>query len=219
MKDKLSLEDLSIPLRKRYDDFLVWSNSNASSIIEIIAEQLGVQPGVVDVFNELANLEDDEFEIIDKNKIDIDSLFLIVRNNKSIRSKIYENSTQLLKSDQPLTAIRSFIERAVEPNYHELVQKISPNSLKSIAKYLKDRSIVSGTITAQLPSMLSKAAVKRSKEELISEKMVDWIIRAMTRDLEKELNIFCNDNIKNNFPEDYKIFIELRNYITSSTQE
>lgn len=198
------LTDNTIPLQKRFEEFVLWSTSNPCGVIDRLAEQLSVAPGVVEVFYELGNLDEKEFEIIDEKKIDIDSLFLVVRCNKAIREMIYENAGRLMR-DRPITAIREFIEEHSVPNFNPLIQSISANVWGKTAQYLKALNIEDGTINKNFRSMLVRANIIKKGGKEISEKMVNWIVSGIVHDLESELGIFTNENIKNNFPKDFVV--------------
>ena len=218
MRDILKLTDADIPIQKRYDAFLIWCNEHPSSVSEIIAEQLGVNSSIIDVYLLLGDLEE-EFDIIDQKKIDVDFLFLIVRCDKYLRMKIYNNSEVILSNDQPVNALRTFIDKETVPDFATLIQQVSPAAWGSIAKYLKDRGITSGRLSISFRSMLVMATRHRKAGKEISEKMADWIILAMTRDKEKGFNVFLNDGLKKKLPEDYKIFETIFSQIENVTSK
>lgn len=217
MIDKLQLLDSSIPQSERLDRFILWCNDHANNVSEILAQQIGVKASVVEVYFELNGLDSEELVFIDKKKIDIDALFIITKANKPTRLKVYENFDSLNSQSQRLKALKEYIDAETVPDFSRLVQQISPEAWTSLAKYLKARGIVNGTITAKFRSALVTASRFRARQEDLSDKMVDWIMRAITRDKEKGLNVFCNENIKNDFPDDYKIFKEIISSIESFT--
>ncbi|MGF7072370.1 hypothetical protein [Mucilaginibacter sp. 3215] len=210
MKDILNLTDNSIPISKRYDDFLIWSNQNTSIVPDVIAEKLEVDSSVVDVFHQLGELED-EFKIIDEKKIDIATLFILVRyDNPEARAKVYDNAETLLADPQPMKAVREFLENLVVPDYSTIINQVSANAWAEVSKALKARDIVAGTITKQFRSMLITAAGLKRRNEPITPKMCDWILRAINVDVQQELRIFSSETLINDFTTDFNHFESLR---------
>jgi hypothetical protein len=205
MKDILNLTDVGIPIQKRYDEFLLWSNSHSSIIPDVIADQIKVDSSVVDVFLVLGELED-EFDIINEKKIDVSALFLIVRCKKEVRLKIYDNAEVLLAESQPMHAIRKFIEKASSPDFTEVINMITAKTWKIISNYIKQRKIESGTISDKFPNMLAKCSTFKTQGKLISEPMCEWIIRAIVHDKEHAFGIFTNVEILNHSSEDFNYF-------------
>jgi hypothetical protein len=210
MIDNKKLLDTKIPLSKRYDEFIIFVSGRNNSIPEFVANDLGIEPWQVDVFFELNNLDEEEFEIIDKIGFDIGHLFVVVRAERRIRNLMYERCEEILTAEQPLTILKNITDEnshynVVEQNIH----LISAKCYKSLATYLKDTKIVNGTITSKFSSFLNKVSARRSKNEIISEKMASWIIRAIHHDKEKNLGIFTNDIVKNEYPEDLKLIVEI----------
>jgi hypothetical protein len=210
MSDILGLLKSSIPLQQRYDSFVLWISKKNNNVPDLLAFELEVDTGVVEVFFELGNLDDDEFEIIDQSKLDISEMFIFVRFNRSIRNKVYEKAAELLASPQPLSAIKAFIDKQSQTNIEELVGQVSPKCWSAISKYLKDRDIVNGTITRRIRSMFVNVA-----KGTLTGKMTDWIIRAIFHDKEKELGIFTSELIKQKYPTDYQLFVEIRDNLES----
>src|SRR5476651_911854 len=125
MADILNLTDSSIPISKRYDDFLLWSHDHPSIIPEVIAENLGVEISVVNVFHQLGEFEQ-EFPKIDEKKINVDSLFLLVRyDNPKVWAKVFDDAEIIQGDPQPMNALRMFIEKIMIPDYYETINKIS----------------------------------------------------------------------------------------------
>ena len=54
--------------------------------------------------------------------------------------------------------------------------------------------------------MLIDASKNKLNNDRISNGMCDWIMRAINRDVQNELGIFTNENLLNNFTEDYNHF-------------
>lgn len=202
MKDILGLTDIGIPIQERYDKFLLWSNTHPAIIADVIAGQIEVDSSVVDVFFLLGEMED-EFQIIDDKKIDVSALFLIVRCEKAVRMKIYDNAERLLSESQPMHAIRRFIEKASSPDFNSIVNQISATTWKIASKYVRSRKIESGTITSKFPGMLNKAYRFKNNGWRISDNMCDWIIRGIVHDREHEFGIFTNPEILDHSPEDF----------------
>ena len=210
MKDILNLTDNSISISKRYDDFLMWSNQNTSIVPDVIAEKLEVDSSVVDVFHQLGELEE-EFDKIDEKKIDIDALFILVHyDNPAARAKVYENAEQLMNDPQPMRAIREFLDNFTVPNYAEIINQVSAGAWSEIAKSLKARGIVAGSITKRFRGMLVRAANYKKRNEPISPRMCDWIMRGITADVQKELKIFSSETLIDDFTADFNHFETLR---------
>src|SRR6185312_16702127 len=110
---------------------------------------------------------------------------------------------ELLNSNQPLNAIRIFIDQITIPDFNLLIQKITPKVWGVISKYLKERDIISGTINKKFRSMLVNAIKAKNTEKNISEPMVNWIMRGIAHDKEKELNIFTNEILQKEYPNDF----------------
>lgn len=204
MIDKLKLCDTNVAIQKRYDDFVRWISSKNNNVTELLAEELGVDSSVVDVFFELGNLDEEEFIEIDNNKIDVGALFVFIRCSKDIRQKVYCRSNILLSSQQPLKAIREFIDNE-KVDLDILVNSLSAKSLGSIATYLKSRDIDEGALNKGFRSMIVNAAKSVNKKSKISDKMIDWILEALTYDQEKQLGVFLNGDLKSKFPADFEI--------------
>lgn len=206
MADILNLNDSLIPISKRYDDFLLWSHEHPSIIPEVIAENLGVEISVVNVFHQLGEFEQ-HFQNIDEKKVSVDSLFLLVRyDNPEVWEKVFEQVDVIQGDSQPMNALRMFIEKIMIPDYYETINNISAKAFASIAKTLKARNITSGTINKSFRGMLVLASKNRINNERISNKMCDWIMRAINRDVQNELGIFNNEDLLNNYTEDYNYF-------------
>lgn len=205
MVDKLQLCNIDKRLQERYDDFVIWINNKNNNVPELLAEELGVDASVVDVFFEIGNLDPEEFAEIDKNKIDVGALFVFVRNKKDVRLKVYKNATKLLSSSQPLKAIREFIDEE-KMDFDHFINSISANAWKSIASYLKLRSIDEGALSKRFRNVLFNCAKRKSGNQDISEKMIDWILEAIMYDNEKSLKVFLNLELERKFPDDYKIY-------------
>jgi hypothetical protein len=214
MRDKLNLLDPKISLQKRYDDFLRWLSTKNHAIIELMADELGITISEVDVFNELGDLDDEEFGIIDKIGFDIGLLFIVVRAPKDIRKIMYERHSEISKSHQPLTALKSIVdEHSDYASIEELVQKVSGECWKSVSSYLKQRDIVSGTITKKIRGMLIQVGNKIMAENIVTEGQIGWLIRAIEHDKTNNLGIFTNDIVKDTFNDDYHIFIQIHEHI------
>jgi len=213
MIDTLGLLDMSIPLSERYDKFLLWMSTKNHSIPELLAHEIGVNPSVIDVFFMLGHIDDEEFNMIDARKLDIGALFIFIRYSKEIRTKVYENAEKLLKSGQPLAMIKAFIDEHNTFNAGELIQKVSSKCWSKISQYLKQRSIVNGTITAGFRSFLVTCAKQKNQGKELSTAQVDWIERAILHDKIKELGIFTNSALVKNFNDDYLLLKEIINNI------
>lgn len=214
MRDKLCLLDTTISLQKRYDIFLFWLSSKNHGVIEFIAQELGLAVSEVDVFNELGELDAEEFDSIDQIGFDIGLLFIVVRAPKEVRRIMYERHVEILSSPQPLTTLKAIVDE--HSNYNsieELVKQVSGNCWKSVASYLRQRDIISGTITKSIRSMLMQVGKKINEEKEISEKQWGWIVRAIQHDHAGDLGIFTNDNLKENHYEDYELFIQIHEHI------
>lgn len=214
MKDKLNLLDSSLPLQKRYDDFLLWQSSINHVVIEFMAQELGLTVSDVAVFNELGELEDDEFAIIDKTGFDIGLLFIVVRAPEKVRRIMYDRSTEILKSSQPLTLLKEIVdEHSDYTSIEELVKQISGDCWKSVASYLRQRNITSGTITKNIRGMLMQVGNNTNDEKGITEGQLGWIIRAIQHDYTDSIGVFTNDIVKADFNDDYQIIIRIHEHI------
>nr|WP_315088855.1 hypothetical protein [uncultured Chryseobacterium sp.] len=214
MKDKLKLLDSSIPLQERYDAFLLWQSSINHVVIEFMAQELGLNVSEVAVFNELGELEEDEFDIIDKTKFDIGLLFIVVRAPEKVRRIMYDRSEEILKSSQPLTFLKEIVdEHSDYTEIEELVKQISGDCWKSIASYLRQRNIISGTITKNIRRMLMQVGNNINDAKEISEGQLGWIIRAIQHDHADSIGIFTNDTVKADFNDDYIIVTRIHEHI------
>ncbi len=214
MKDKLKLLDSSIPLQKRYDDFLLWQSSINYVVIELLAQELGLNVSEVAVFNELGELEDDEFAVIDKTGFDIGLLFIVVKAPEKIRRIMYDRSDEILKSSQPLTFLKEIVdEHSDYTSIHELVKQISGDCWKSVSSYLKQRNLTSGTINTGIRNMLRQVGDKINKNSEVSERQYDWIVRAVEHDYAQSLGIFTNETIETEFSDDYQVIIKIHEHI------
>lgn len=215
MIDKLSLLDSSVPLQKRYDSFLMWANDNNCITPEPMAAELGIAVSEVDIYLMLGALEEEEFTIIDKAGFDTDHLFIIVRENRrEARNKIYVAAQEILKSSQPLSRIKEILDGSSHYNYVEDgVKKISAGCWFTIASYLKQRNIENGTITKKFRSMLVTAGKMINTGQQLSDKMMNWIIGAINHDLDNNLGIFTNDDIKTKHGNDFEILNDIRENI------
>lgn len=214
MKDKLNLLNSSIPLQKRYDDFIIWQSSINHVVIEFMAQELGLTVSEVAVFNELGELEDDEFTIIDKTGFDIGLLFIVVRAPKKVRRIMYDRSVEILKFPQPLTLLKEIVdEHSDYTGIEELVKQIAGDCWKSLASYLRQRDIISGTITKDIRSMFMRVANNINKGNEITEKQLGWIIRAIQHDYAQSIGVFTNETVRTEFPDDYQIIIRIHEHI------
>jgi len=214
MKDKLNLLDSSIPLQKRYDDFILWLSSKNHAVIELMAQELGLAVSEVAVFNELGELEDDEFAVIDKTGFDIGLLFIVVRAPEKVRRIMYDRSVEILKSSQPLTLLKEIGDAHSDyTSIEELVKQISGNCWKSIASYLRQRSIVSGTITKNIRRMLMQVGNNINNEKEITDGQLGWIIRAIQHDNAESIGVFTNETIKTDFNDDYLLILRIHEHI------
>lgn len=214
MIDKLSLLDSSVPLQKRYDSFLIWANDNKCITPEPMAAELGITVSEVDIYLMLGALEE-EFTIIDKAGFDIAHLFIIVRENRrEARNQIYAAAEEILKSSQPLTRIKEILDESSHYNYVEDgVKKISADCWFTISSYLKQRNVENKPITKQFRGMLVTAGKKINAGKELSDKMMNWIIGAIQHDLDNDLGVFTNDDIKNKHIKDYEILSDIRENI------
>lgn len=216
MADKLNLLDANIPLLERYDKYLQWDNEHSIISPNIIAQELEMGIAYVEVFLDLGQLETDEFAIIDKNKIHIDALVAIVKEDRADRLKIYENYTQIISNTQePIKALRNFIDGDDEPLYKEKLLKISSGAYFAISKYLKQRNIENGTITKGFRKLLFDIGKLIDNEDEMSDKQSDWVIRAITHDNIHSLRVFTNDILETDFQDDQLIFKEIISMINS----
>lgn len=214
MRDNLGLLNALIPLQKRYDAFLLWLSSKNHAVIEFMAQELGLTVSEVDVFNELGDLDEDEFNRIDKIGFDIGLLFIVVRAPKEIRNIMFDRHQEILNSLQPLTVLKSIVdEHSSYTSIEEMVRKISSDCWKSIASYLRQRDLVSGTITKKIRGMIMQVGIKVSRDEGISEGQLDWIVRAIEHDHTKTLGIFTNESIRTEYYEDYLTFQQIQEHI------
>ena len=214
MRDKLKLLDASIPLQKRYDDFLLWQSSINHVVIEFMAQELVLTVSEVAVFNELGELEEDEFDIIDKTGFDIGLLFIVVRAPEKVRRIMYSRCDEILKSSQPLTFLKEIVdEHSDYTGIEELVKQISGDCWKSIASYLKQRNIISGTINSAIRSMLMQVGNKINKKSDVSDKQYEWIVRAIQHDHAQSIGVFTNETIKTDFNDDYLIITRIHEHI------
>lgn len=214
MRDKLKLLDASISLQKRYDDFLLWQSSINHVVIEFMAQELGLTVSEVAVFNELGELEEDEFDIIDKTRFDIGLLFIIVRAPEKVRRIMYSRCDEILNSSQPLTFLKEIGDEHNDYTcIEELVKQISGDCWKSIASYLKQRGINSGTINSKIRSMLMMVGNNINKTLDVSDKQYGWIIRAIQHDYAQSLGVFTNETIKTDFNDDYLIITRIHEHI------
>lgn len=214
MKDKLKLLDASIPLQKRYDNFLLWQSSINHVVIEFMAQDLGLTVSEVAVFNELGELEEDEFAVIDKTGFDIGLLFIVLRAPEKVRRIMYGRSDEVLKSSQPLTFLKEIVDEHNDyTGIEELVKQISGDCWKSISSYLKQRNIISETINSGFRSMLMQVGNKLNKELEVSEKQYGWIVRGIQHDYAKAIGVFTNETIKNDFNDDYLMIIRIHEHI------
>jgi hypothetical protein len=205
MADLLQLTNKGVPLQKRYDQFVLWINEQTNNVPELLANSLGVDVSVVDVFFELGNLDVEEFSLIDENNIDIDELFLIVRTRKEVRLEAYKNASVLLSGKQPLKAIREFIDKQMFGSQEDLIKRVSADGWSCINKYIKQRNIVNGTITKSFRSFLYRVSKFKKENRELSSAMMDWLIRAIIHDDANNLGVFTNSALKKEFSDDYEL--------------
>ena len=214
MKDKLGLLNIAVPLQERYDKFLLWLSSKNHAVIEFMAQELGLTVSEVDVFNELGELDENEFEIIDRIGFDIGLLFIVVRAPKEVRKIMYDSSESILNSPQPLTSLMEIVDSQNDyTSIEDLVRQISGDCWKSVASYLRQRDLTSGTITKSIRSMLVQVGNKINAGNSASDKQYAWIIRAVQHDNVDSLGIFTNETIQTDFSEDYQIIIKIHEHI------
>lgn len=207
MDDKLNLLDPNIPLSERYDSYLKWESQNSTISIQVIAQNLGIREAHVEVYFDLGKLEDEEFNAIDSCKIPIDHLFLIIKEDKEKRLELYKNYTTIINgTSEPVKAIRNYIDGDNEPLFKQLLHNISPEAYFSISSYLKQRDIQSGTIIKGFRNCLIQVGNRVRKGEEISDKQIDWIVKAISHSEVETLNVFSNDILKTDYPDDYEIF-------------
>lgn len=210
MTDILKLLDDDIPLQKRYDTFLFWDHENTCGVTYLIAEKLGIKVSYVEVFYELGTLDAEEFESIDKLKITIDALFFVVKQNKELRLKIYANYENIIKNaTQPIRALKKFIDDDCEPDFKMKLHSISAGAYGSIASYLKSLNIEDGSITRQFRGLLVSISKLINNGDEMSDKQANWVIRAITHDKNMSFNIFTNDILKTDYPNDFIIFQDI----------
>lgn len=210
MRDKLGLMDKAVPLQQRYDKYVLWLNTKNYPVSDFIAAELGLTVGEADVFAELGALDEEEFDIIDQKGFDIGHLFLIVRASKVTRNIIYQRSQEIINAMQPLNMMKRIVDE--NSNYikvEELIRKVSAKCWSKLSSYLKQRGIEDGTINKGFRSMLVTANMKITKGELLSDKMVEWIVRAVHHDKSLALGVFTNDVIRLNFHDDYVILTQI----------
>ena len=198
MPDKLNLLKNSIPLQIRYDEFVRWTSSINHSIPELMAHELGVKVSTIDVFFQLGGLEDYEFAVIDRCKLDTGMLFVFIRHTLNVRLQVYKKAKILLRSEHPLLAISKYVESLVEVDLDAEILSISKKAMCCISKYLEDRGIDE--------NVLNKNFRKMIKKNKLSDKMIDWILQAIVYDREKSKGVFTNDILKTDHFSDYKRF-------------
>ncbi len=207
MEDKLDLLDLKIPLMERYNRYLKWDSQNSIVAIQIISQNLGISEANVEVYFDLGKLDDEEFDIIDNCKIPIDHLFLIIKEDKERRIELYNNYITIINgTNEPVKAIRNYIDGDNEPLFKQLLQNVSYGAYRSISSYLKQTNTVKGTITTGFRSCLYQVSNKVENGDEISDGQTDWIVKAISYAESQGLNVFSNDLLKSDFIDDYEIF-------------
>lgn len=196
------LKDTTVSLAARYESFLKWLLNQNNQNIEYLASILQVEPGIVDLFFRLGEVEPEEYEIISKEEIDIDILVLIIYWKKAIRYRIYSKIGEFLSLPQPATAVREFVEENIIGTYESMLQEISVEYWNSIVRYLKDRNITGGAFSPKFRSMLVGVIRKLSDDETISQGQLDWIAQAIICDHDDEMGVFFSANAKKKFPKD-----------------
>lgn len=210
MADKLHLLNADIPLQIRYDKYLEWESQNSTVSLQVVAQNLEIRIAYVEVFVDLGKLDEEEFNIIDDCKINIDSLVLITKEEKPTREKIYSNYNIIISNtNEPLKALRNFIDGDNEPLFREKLERVSPEAYFKIAQYLKQVGIEQGTITKQFRGLLVSVGKRLQNEETVSDPQIDWIVRAITFSNIHTLNVFSNELLETDFPDDYLIFQEI----------
>lgn len=210
MADKLKLLDTSVPLLDRYDIYLEWESQNSTISLQVVSQNLEIGIAYVEVFIDLGKLDVEEFKIIDEKKIDMDSLVLILKENKEDRKHIYENFLSIISNtSEPVKSLRNFIGGDNEPLFREKLINISPEAYFRISQYLKQTGIINGTITKSFRGFLVTIGKKIQNEEFISDKQFDWLVKAISHSNVHSLDIFTNEIIRVDFPEDYNIFRQI----------
>jgi len=216
MADILNLLDTSIPLQKRYDTFLKWDNQNAFTVTNLVATKLEIGIAHVEVFFDLGKLDDEEFPIIDDKKISIDSLVLIVKEEKSTRLKVYSDYEKIVNTIQPIKALREYIDNLINPSIDHLYEKLTSGVFFSISKYLKQRGIDETPLNLWFRSFMVGCGKTVSKGENLSERQKAQITRAISYDNMSSLNVFSNDILKNDFEADFNVFQEITELINKT---
>ncbi|WP_333810081.1 hypothetical protein [Flavobacterium sp.] len=207
MEDKLNLLDPNIPLSERYDSYLEWETQNSTISIQVIAQNLGIREAHVEVYFDLGKLDEEEFNTIDDSKIPIDHLFLIIKEDKQKRIELYNNYKIIVNdTKEPIKAIRNYIDGDNEPLFKKMLHNVSPNAYYSVSSYLKQRDIQSGTIIKGFRGCLINVGNRVKNGDVISDKQIDWIVKAIAHSEVESLNVFSNDILKNDLPDDYEIF-------------
>lgn len=211
MADKLDLLNKSVPLLERYDKYLEWESQNSTISLQVVSQNLEIDSPYVEAYTDMGKLDyPEEFKRIDSLNIDLDSLVLILKEESETRRHIYDNfSTIVSNTSQPIKALRNFIEGNNEPLFRDKLESISPPAYFKISQYLKQTSIVSGTITKSFRNLLVTIGRKLQNEEYVSDKQFDWVVRAITHSNIHSLNVFTNEIIEKDFHEDYIIFKEI----------
>jgi len=210
MADKLDLLNKNVPLLDRYDKYLEWESQNSTISLQVVSQNLEIGIAYVEAFIDMGKLDTEEFKIIDDTNIDIDSLVLILKESKKSRNRIYENFLSIVSNTtEPIKSLRNFIDGDNEPLFREKLENISPKAYSRIAQYLKQTSTVSGTINLPFRKLLVTISKNLKNGSLVSDKQFDWVVRAITHSNIHSLNVFTNEIIEKDFPEDYIIFKEI----------
>ena len=202
------LENINIPLQKRYDQFLEWVSQQGNNNPEVLAPKLNVPPSIIDLFYELGALEPEEFEIIDEHKIDTGILYLIVHFNKSIRSRIYPQVAAFMEMDQPLTAIREFVDDEIVSVYSNLLKEISGEYWKSISAYLKAKGIDSGMLKKKVRSFFYNIGRHVTSGNELTISQLEYAAQIIVYDYEYEHGVFLNDQVQKDYKADCELMTE-----------
>jgi len=193
------LENINIPLQKRYDQFLEWISQQGNNNPEFLAPKLEVEPSVVDLFYELGALGEEEFKIIDQHKIDVGILYLIVHFNKPIRNRIYPRIVDFMGMAQPVSAIREFVEEEIVSVYSGLLKKICGGYWKSISAYLRAKDINEGLLKKNVRRFFYGIGNHVDSGKEITINQLDYAAQIIVYDDEYGHGVFLNDQVKKDF--------------------
>jgi hypothetical protein len=194
---KVPLEDPNIPLIERCKLFNRVLKEQGAVDVQLLSKFMEVSPQVVTAFYELNTVEESEVLMLDKKRLDSGILSVLMNISPKNRPAVYENLDQFLKSDNPVQQIIGFLNGGSgRPTIRHLYDQVDKKFWPQVARNLRARDLQAGTINPAFRAVLVRISIKRA-----SDPELQWLERALRKDLDSKLMVFTAPSLKEKFPD------------------